>query len=248
MKTLDKKVMIDSYRNISFSGEQRGESDFNYYNDLLAKDLEALGENSGRYAEKFCEKVMAIYSAKSRTASAFIVGPAKFPTARNQKANDAERRAIDHFKYWREKYFKLVNRVRKQAPIDDIEKHKKEIERFEAIKEKYKAEGYGSQDWRISNTNATIRYHKKKIEALQNRIGLSESFNEIIVPDGRIYFSNERLVVEHNEKPSSEVIALIRGHSFRYSPRTKTWVRQFTQNAVYDAQNLAKKLNEIKAQ
>lgn len=116
------------------------------------------------------------------------------------------------------------------------------------MKARYKAEGFKSQDWRISNTNATIRYHKAKIEALQNRIDLSSSFNEISVPDGRIYFANERLIVEHGEKPSSEAIKLIKEHSFRYSPRSKTWVRQFTQNAVYDAQNLAKKLNELKAQ
>lgn len=243
MSTLNKQFMIDSYRNISFHGEERGEYDYNYYTNLLAEDLKALGENSGRYSEKFCEKVMAIYGAKSRQASAMIVGPAKFKVT--HKANEAERKHYEHFIKWRERYFKLVNRVRKKAPKDDIEGHKKSIEDLEALKARYKAEGYRSHDWRITNTNANIRYHKAKIEALESRVKLSEDFSDVIVPNGRIYFSNERLVVEHNEKPSSEIINLIKEHSFRYSPRTKTWVRQFTQNAVRDAENLARKLNEV---
>lgn len=123
MSELNKQRMIDSYRNISFSMEKRGEDDFNYYSKLLENDLKTLGENSGRYKEKFCEKVMAIYNHKCKCASAFIVGPAKFKP--NERAMSSERRAIEHFTFWRERYFKLVNRVRRQAPIDDIEKHKK---------------------------------------------------------------------------------------------------------------------------
>lgn len=238
---LNKDVMIHAYRNISFHMEERGESDFNYYTNMLKNDLELLGENSERYKEKFESKVMDIYGAKSRTASAFIVGPAKFKVT--ERANNSERRAIEHFTYWRERYFKLVNRVRRSSPSDDITNHKLEIEKLEAQKAHYIAEGYSSRDFRISNTNASIRYYKKKIEALEAREKLSELFQEITIPDGKIYFSNDRLVINHNSKPEKNVIELIKKHGFKYSPKTSTWVRQFTGNAVHSARQLGDRLN-----
>lgn len=69
-------------------------------------------------------------------------------------------------------------------------------------------------------------------------------FTEIVIPNGRIYFSNDRLVVEHSEKPSKETIELIRSNGFKYSPKTQTWVRQFTGNAVRSGKQLAEKLNK----
>lgn len=236
MNTLDKNFMISSYRNISFRGEERGEYDFNYYSDMLKKDLELLGENKGKYEQKFCEKVMAIYGAKSRQASSMIVGPAKFKVT--HKANEAERKHFDHFAKWRERYFKLVNRVRKKSPAEYIEDHKNEISRLEEVKAKRKEEGRCYR-----NITIRIKYYKDKIEQMEAREKLSENFSEIAIPDGKIYFANDRLVVEHTNKPSSEVISIIKKHGFRYSPKTKSWVRQFTGNAVYSAKQLANKLN-----
>lgn len=240
---LDKNLMISAYRNISFHQEERGEYDYNYYTKMLENDLKLLGENSGKYKEKFEAKVMDIYSAKSRTASWFIVGPANFKVT--EKANRSERNKEEHFQEWRTRYFKLVNRVRKASPVDDIAKHRIEIEKLEAQKAKWKADGYGSRDWRISNTNANIRYYKKKIEALEARTKLSESFQETKIPNGRIYFSNDRLVIEHESKPSKEVIEVIRSNGFKYSPRTTTWVRQFTGNAVHSARRVSEILNSM---
>lgn len=239
---LNKEYMIQSYNNTSFSPEKRGEYDYKMYSEMLENDLKLLGENSGKYREKFITKVMDIYSSKMRQASWMIVGPANFKVT--EKANRAERTKDDHFRHWRERYFKLVNRVRKALPSVDIDKHKLEIERLEALKTRYKAEGYGSRDWRISNTNANIRYYKKKIEALEAREELSNNFQETLIPNGKIYYSDNRLVVEHNEKPEREVIDVIKYHGFKYSPKTKTWVRQFTGNAVHSARQLAERLNK----
>ena len=73
-----KEYMIASYRNISFDPEKRGEQDFNYYNNLLEQDLKIVGENNQKYVDKFISKLMLYYSHKSNTASAMIVGPARF--------------------------------------------------------------------------------------------------------------------------------------------------------------------------
>ncbi len=239
---LNKEVMISAYRNISFRMEERGESDFKYYSELLEKDLNLLGGNSGKYREKFISKVMSIYSAKSRTASAFIVGPAKFKVT--ERANNSERKAIEHFTYWRERYFKLVNRVRTKTPEESLKEDKAHLEKLEALKLKWKSEGRKSTHFSMSNLSVKIRYYKKKIEGLEAREKLSELFTEIIIPDGRIYFSDNRLVVEHNNKPNAETLTAIKSHGFKYSPKTRTWVRQFTGNAVYYGKQLASKLNQ----
>src|SRR5690606_19055251 len=109
---LCKQTMINSYTNISFSPEKRGEQDFNYYTELLESDLKELGENQGNYKEKFIDKVMTIYHRQSRCASPMITGPAKFPFSSNMKKINSHHKAYDDFTHWRTKYFKAVNRER----------------------------------------------------------------------------------------------------------------------------------------
>lgn len=237
---LDKTRMIQAYRNISFHMEERGESDYKYYSELLEADLKLLGENTGKYHDKFVEKVMAIYGAKSRQASAMIVGPANFKVT--HKANEAERKHTEHFNHWRERYFKLVNRVRKLSVAENIISDSEHLTKLEALKAQYKLEG--KPHYAMTNLNAKIRYYKKKVEQLEVREKLSELFKETAIPGGRIYFSNERLVVEHSSKPDKTTIDDIKSHGFKYSPKTTTWVRQFTGNAVHSARQLGVKLNE----
>jgi hypothetical protein len=132
---LCKETMQKSYRNISFREEERAERDFQYYSELLASDLEALGENKGNYREKFIDKVMAIYHRQSNCVSAMIVGPARFPTRRAQKAWDSRDKAENEFIHWRAKYFKAVNRVKTLSPEAEIEEAMAQIERLENKKE-----------------------------------------------------------------------------------------------------------------
>ena len=54
--------------------------------------------------------------------------------------------------------------------------------------------------------------------------------------------SNERLVITHESKPSSEVLSKIKKRGFKYSPKTKTWVRQYTANALNSVKWLAEDL------
>ena len=70
---LCKQRMIDSYRNVSFRGEERGESDYKYYSEMLEKDLALLGENSGKYrdweTDRKSTRLNSSHSAKSRMPS-----------------------------------------------------------------------------------------------------------------------------------------------------------------------------------
>ena len=139
MLTVSKQIMIDAYNNISFSPEKRGEQDYNYYSELLKSDLEALGENKGNYAKKFNQYLSIYYARKGRTASAMICGPARFPFSKNLKAIDLENRAWEDFSKWREKYFRLVNRVRTKSPEQEIDDTLIEIEKLEARKALYQS-------------------------------------------------------------------------------------------------------------
>ena len=56
---------------------------------------------------------------------------------------------------------------------------------------------------------------------------------------------NERLIVKHEDKPSAEVIAKIKKRGFKFSPKTKSWVRQFTHNAVTSARILVEELRDV---
>lgn len=59
----------------------------------LAAELE-------RYRTEYIERLYRVLAATGRTASAMVTGPARFPTRRNEKALDAERRASEGFAWW----------------------------------------------------------------------------------------------------------------------------------------------------
>lgn len=258
---LCKETMTASYNWISFSPEKRGESDFDYYTKLLASDLEALGENKGNYEQKFIEKVMTIYHRLSRCASPMIAGPAKFPFSSNQKKNQAHRNAEDDFTHWRAKYFKAVNRQRTLSPEEEIDKALAEIDAMETKKEIFKEanklktveerkshlaeHGYDPEKYihaftgdkipsfSLTSITTKIRERKKKLDVMKARIERKETFEPIEFNGGRAYIDNDRLVIAHDVKPPREVIDVIKSNGFRYSPKTQTWVRKHTENAIW---------------
>lgn len=224
MLTVDHKTfMIQSYNNSSFSPERRGEQDFYFYQSQLEQDLtliKSINGSAGNYATKYVDKLMRIYNHKSHTASAMIVGPAKFKT--NTKRLNWERNAYEDFTRWRERYLRLVQRVARPTIDDAIIK--------------------AQADASSASTAHNKRYHLNKVRELESRKDLAESFEPMSIPGGRIYYENERLIVKHEDKPSVEVIQLIKKRGFKYSPKTKSWVRQFTANAVMSAKILAEDL------
>lgn len=58
------------------------------------------------YYAKFMQRIEDLFAKHSRIASPMITGPAKFPTARNQKANNTYEKAVEDFGRWRESYLK----------------------------------------------------------------------------------------------------------------------------------------------
>lgn len=265
---LCKQTMINSYNWTSFSPERRGEDDFNYYTQLLKEDLETLGEDRGNYEQKFIDKVMTIFSRQARCASPMITGPANFNSRRNGKAWNSRDNAINEFSQWRKNYFKAVNRVRTLSPEEEIDKTLEELERMEEKQFHYKvinklkkdlakAKDYAlenlenSEDalwmlnkyevipsFHLTNLNNKIKARKQKLDTMRNRIDKKDGFQKIDFNGGYVDIENDRVVIKHFAKPSKEVIEVIKRSGFRYSPRSISWVRKHTENAIYTAEKI----------
>lgn len=70
----------------------------------------ALKSELERYKQGYLKKYGAVLAAKSRTMSSMVTGPARFPTARNQKALDAEMRRHEELKAWDKKAQNAIKR------------------------------------------------------------------------------------------------------------------------------------------
>lgn len=239
-------------------------------NDL--KTLMDAQGSTGNYAEKFQAKVMAIYARQARCASPMITGPANFNNRRNGKAWDSRDNAVKEFEHWRNKYIKAVTRERTLSPEAEIDKTVEELERMEVKHDFYKAMNklktieakkafalehdelkifeywndsrFSGQipSFHLTNHNNKIKERKKKLEVMRSRIEVKASFEPIVFKGGTIDISNDRVVIKHDDKPSREVIDVLKSNGFRYSPKTVSWVRKHTANALYAAQSIVSKL------
>jgi len=133
----------NAYSAISFDPEKRAAQTQHDYVDTLDKlynKLSALAKSPEqisimwqqleRYKEGYLSHENAVLSAKSRTASPMITGPANFPTARNQKALEVEHNRSVEFSDWDDKAEKTaIKAVKDAAPQEQ-----KDYERWQSIK------------------------------------------------------------------------------------------------------------------
>ena len=75
---------------------------------------------------------------------------------------------------------------------------------------------------------------------MKSRIKAKENQEPIKFKGGSIYIENDRVIIAHDEKPSSDVIKKIKDYGFRWSPKMKNWCRKHTGNARYNANLLLK--------
>lgn len=80
--------------------------------DILEAEL-------ARYQAGYVAHYHAYLSARSRTASAMVTGPARFPTARNQRALETERKRIEEMGDWDERARLAARRAVLVARTDD---------------------------------------------------------------------------------------------------------------------------------
>lgn len=119
----------------SFDPEKRGQQLIKDYNEQLIEDikeLEAAGidpETIDSYKKRYEGLFTSWLGAKSRTFSAMITGPAKFPTRRHEKANRSEENHYTVFQEWRKRAKKAI--IRKAQPektyISELERYRAEL-------------------------------------------------------------------------------------------------------------------------
>lgn len=100
---------VRAFENTSFSPEERAALYIREYEETLLGDLKKLPEDEHKeYTEKFRTWVVTLFDKHSRILSAMITGPARFPSSRNEKANNSYDKAVTEFSEWREKYSRRV--------------------------------------------------------------------------------------------------------------------------------------------
>ena len=169
------EVAYRAYSNSSFSPEKRRDSILAELQQELREDLASLGENTGNYEAKYIDHARNWFQKKSRCISVMITGPANFPTARNQKANNAEDKAWQDFRQWRIRYSKAVNRVHNLSPEDDMDVAIKKVDKLIIAQEKMKSAN------KILRSKHTT--NDEKLDLLID-LGFSEKkAPELLVPD-----------------------------------------------------------------
>ena len=168
---LSKDLFIRAHQWTSFSPEKRGERLHADMSQMLAEDLEQLGEKSGNYQAKFEARLALYLHRKSRTASAMIAGPAKFPFASNSKKIDSEMRAWNDLMKWREKYIKAVNRERTKSPEEEIDCTLADIDRMTTAQALLKQL---NKIKTIEERKAFIKEHATAFNGILGRVDITE--------------------------------------------------------------------------
>ena len=186
------EVAYRAYTGTSFSPERRAENVCKEF-DQSIESLKALNVPADKI-ERYESLWLKWMNAKSRCLSSMITGPANFPTARNEKANNAEHRACNALceyydklikKAKHEKYYQDNPEARpiKAGDSDAIERLQKKIDSHKKAHETMKT------------VNKIVRAQPIDMDALEKLLGSKEKAEKMIEPDyaGRVGFASYAL-------------------------------------------------------
>lgn len=283
-----------AYYHTSFSPEKRAESEIAYYNERVTEFQQLCGDNLDRCDDiinKFTTKFKAHMEAKGRCISSMITGPANFPVARAEKANNRERAAGDEVLNFVEKVRKNIDKEKnphkhgissdhvdalellknKLARLEKLQADMKLINKIHAVYKKapeseatqklmaginegykniiknyvprYSWEPHPFAPFELTNNNATIKTTKKRVIELEAKQG--QESRETVVKGVRVVESVEenRIQLFFDGKPAAEIIAMLKSHGMRWSPRGGCWQRMLNNNGRYAVKQILLKIN-----
>lgn len=113
----------NAFYSTSFVPEERATQYIRDYENELNTDLLNMPESEKEhYITKYKDWVRTLFAKHSRIMSAMITGPARFPTHRNEKANNSYDSAHSEFREWREKALKAIaRRIEEAKPAEQRE-------------------------------------------------------------------------------------------------------------------------------
>ena len=103
----------------------------------------------------------------------------------------------------------------------------------------------------VSNETANLRRYKSRLERLKKEKNLMGTCESVTIPYQGVVFKmventeNMRLQLFFEGKPSEEIRALLKSHSFRWSGKNKCWQRQLTNNARFSYKRLKEELKNL---
>jgi hypothetical protein len=97
-------------------------------------DAEKTGAEFAAYRAGYEQRFRAWLAARSRTASAMVTGPSKFPSRRNAKRLDTERRRSEELTEWSARARKVAVKhlTPPRDPVADAEKLERQLELMKA--------------------------------------------------------------------------------------------------------------------
>ena len=214
----------------------------NYNTKKHNKQMASWGKNYQYYDEK----VLPIESRIRNFGSTGTIA------IRNDESDALEKleAKLEYMKYWHEIMVEVNKYYRKNKTLegfegveaDELERIKKDLATMKQV---------GMYDipyppYALSNDNQNIKRIEGRItelKRLKDNEGLKEE-NDIYKlwtdkQDMRIRISFEM------GKPEQEIIDMLKGKSFKWSPKNNAWQRQLTDNAAYDTKRLQEALHEF---
>lgn len=100
------------------------------------------------------------------------------------------------------------------------------------------------QSFQLTNLNANIKRIEGRIELLTK---MADRTDQRIEKEGFVIVcstADNRVMFEFDEKPTPETVAILKQHAFKFSPTRGAWIRQWTENTLHAAREIAKILTE----
>jgi hypothetical protein len=190
----------------------------------------------------------AYWASESRCASAFIVGPSKFPTRQQEKRHAVARaraekvtehlraaRAAVHRKAW--PHGAPGEPIRQSNP-EAIDELRAQLANEHARRDKIKARDHGG--WELSNARARIKRLEGRIAELEANKARGLQVTDHDTTEGRVTMEDDpdagRLRLVFKGKPSDATRAKLKGNGFKWAPSAGAWQRILTDNARREAQ------------
>lgn len=197
--------------------ETLGEDDITRHEKELHEDLQKMPEDQrARYTENYKRYFSDMLSSLSRCASAFVTGPAKFNTRRNEKANNAYDNKYKAFREWRERALKGIEKHIESCKSDE----QKNDEAWQRVRKD------------IDSTAATIHHINTGVERGYNKaLFVSNLFGRIstFANNGNVEIVDKAIehVREWNSKVKKPIIT--ERHKFFSLPEVARNVRKQTE-------------------
>lgn len=276
-----------AYRNTSFDPDRRAkgeQEEFARVMNAVYVEMRALVREPQqeavfqaemeRYKAGYLKHRYACLDAESRCASAFVTGPANFPTARNQKRQATAHKRVEEFLEWDKKAREAIRRnLNKTLSLEAVQNDEYEnackrlawlsvhgftphasglIQRLaDAGKVELAQKLLRFTDTLPGKPLFTKRHSVWKIlelDAATVKDSLPVGQEELFTFEGGRVIRNHdenRVQILFDDKPDEAMRAKLKGAAWKWSPRNQAWQRQNTANAVQSAKNLFQALSQL---